>query len=106
MGNAPTLNIPTRNRISAHDAVIGRRPVFGKDDWHRTVGAITLKVEWYCWFRYGVELVSRTEIYEFSPAGTDESCPGLRRGLFSGVPPGLGRPFKSNPGLASWAKIS
>jgi hypothetical protein len=30
----------------------------------------------------------------------------LRRGLFSAVPAGLGRPSKSNPGLASWAKFS
>ena len=48
----------------------------------------------------------RTRIYEFSPAGTAEGCPGLRRGRFSAVPAGLGRPFKSNPGLASWAKFS
>jgi hypothetical protein len=30
----------------------------------------------------------------------------LRRGPFSAVPSGLGRPLKSNPGLASWAKFS
>jgi hypothetical protein len=41
-----------------------------------------------------------------SPAGTAEGCPGLRRSPFSAVPSGLGRPFKSNPGLASWAKFS
>ena len=35
-----------------------------------------------------------------------EGCPGLRRGLFPAVPAGLGRPCKSNPGLASWAKFS
>jgi hypothetical protein len=48
----------------------------------------------------------RTWIHQFSPAGTAEGCPGLRRGPFSAVPAGLGRPFKSNPGLASWAKFS
>ena len=48
----------------------------------------------------------RTRIYEFSPAGTAEGYPGLRRGLFSAVPAGLGRALESNPGLASWAKFS
>jgi len=44
MGNAPTLNIPTRNRISAHVARDRSKTCFGKHDWHRTVDAITLKV--------------------------------------------------------------
>ena len=48
----------------------------------------------------------RTTIYEFSPAGTAEGCPGLRRGLRSAVPPGLVVLSKSNPGLTSWAKFS
>jgi hypothetical protein len=42
---------------------------------------------------------------EFSPAGTAEGCPGLRRGLFSAVPAGLDRLFQTNPGLTSWAKF-
>ncbi len=44
MGSAPTLNVPTRNRISAHHALDRSKTCFGKDDRHRTVGAITLKV--------------------------------------------------------------
>jgi hypothetical protein len=40
------------------------------------------------------------------PQGRLKGCPGLRRGPFSAVPVGLGRPSKSNPGLASWAKLS
>jgi hypothetical protein len=31
----------------------------------------------------------KTIIYELSPAGTAEGCPGLRRGVFSAVPTGL-----------------
>jgi hypothetical protein len=57
MGNAPTLNIPTWNRISAHDARDRSKDLFGKHDWHRTVDAITLKAEWYYWFRYGLKPV-------------------------------------------------
>lgn len=52
--NAPTLNIPTRKRISAHDALDRSNTCFGKHDWHRTVDTITLKADWYCRFRYGL----------------------------------------------------
>src|SRR5580700_861241 len=51
--------------------------------------------------------------HDLVPKGRLKVCPGLRRGPFSAVPAGptagrdrLGRPFKSNPGLASWAKFS
>jgi hypothetical protein len=66
MGNAPTVNMSTRNRISTHDARDRSKTYFGKHDWHRTVDAITLKAEWYCWFRYGPKPV-RTGIYELVP---------------------------------------
>ena len=55
---------------------------------------------------YGPKNVCENSISKLSPAGTAESFPGWRRGLFSAVPSGPSRPFKSNPGLASWAKFS
>jgi hypothetical protein len=48
--------------------------------------------------------LSVSSISKLSPVGTAESCPGLGR-PFSAVPTGLVG-LSSNPGLASWAKLS